>query len=60
MSRRRRPTSYVIEAARGNLFGEKTRRPPSIRKQVTRDLAQIGRGAARFIVGGKKRRSRRK
>jgi len=44
---RSRP-SLVIEAARGNLFNEKTKRPPriirTIRRQVTRDLTDIGRG----------------
>ena len=64
MRRRRIPRSrpsLVIEAARGNLFNEKTKRPPriirTIRRQVTRDLTDIGRG---MLFLGPKRKRRRK
>jgi hypothetical protein len=65
MRRRRIPRSrpsLVIQAAEGNLFNEKTKRPPRIvptlRRQVTRDLTDIGRGM--LFLGPRRRRLRRR
>jgi hypothetical protein len=65
MRRRRIPRSrpsLVIEAARGNLFNEKSKRPPriirTVRRQVTRDLTAIGRGM--LFLGPNRRRKKRR
>jgi hypothetical protein len=60
MRRRRRPASFVIEAARGNLFGEKTKAyNRKFSTKAKREARAWGRALGNVLTGSKPRRRRR-